>query len=125
MPNCTHQACRWLDISCWNEVVGTLLLDLSKAFDLVNHSLLLQKPHYYGLHESAVVWFKSYLNSRKQDVYVSGAFSDSGDVVSGVPQGSVIGPTLFLLYINDMPLSLSNWVADIFADDTTLSAYFI
>ena len=79
-----------------NKVVGTLLLDLSKAFDLVNHSLQLQKLHYYGLHESAVVWFRSFLYSRRQDVYVSGAYSDSGDVVSGVPQGLVLGPTLFL-----------------------------
>ena len=81
----------------------------------------MQNLHYYGLYESAVVWFKSYLNNRKQHVYVSGAYSDSGDIVSGVPQGSVLCPTLFLVYINDMPLSLSNSVADIFADDTTLS----
>jgi len=51
------------------------------------------------LHESAVVWFRSYLNSRKQDVYVSGAYSDSGDVVSGVPQGSVLGPTFVYTFV--------------------------
>ena len=88
------------------------MLDLSKAFDLVN-SILLTKLEAYWLHISTLNWFKSYLKDRSQQTYVSGLYSNPGHVFTGVPQGSVIGPTLFLLYSNDLPLSLTNSTADI------------
>ena len=75
----------------------------------------------YGLHNNAIVWFKSYLNSRIQKTFISGEQSTPRKVKAGVTQDSVLGPILFLIYSNYLPLVLSYSVADIFADDTTLS----
>ena len=99
--------------------VDIIYLDFSKAFDSVPHHLLLQKlRHQYGISDSLLSWFKSYLDSRKQRVLIDGVNSEWASVTSGVPQGSIIGPYLFLLYINDMPLVVSNSTVALFADDS-------
>ena len=97
-----------------------IFIDLRKAFDTVNHKILLQKLDHYGIRGSALSWFESYLDNRKQYVYVNGESSDLKIISCGVPQGSVLGPLLFLLYINDLP-NISN-VLDfyLFADDTNI-----
>ena len=89
---------------------------------LVNYNILLEKLKLYGMHESIVKCFSSYLKDRHQHTYVSGTLSNCGKVVSGVPKDSVLGPTLFLMYINDLPLVLRECIAEIFADDSTISA---
>ena len=103
------------------EYVGLVQLDLSKAFDLVNHSLLLQKLKLYKCDSHTLAWFHSYLSNRVQKVSINNALSNAQVISSGVPQGSILGPLLFLLYVNDLAFCVKNSDVLLYADDTTLS----
>ena len=85
-------------------MVGTLFLDLSKAFDFVNHNLLLRKLAVYHFSQHSIDLFKSYLRNRKQLVQIDNIRSSFEVIKTGVPQGSQLGPLMFLLFINDLPL---------------------
>ena len=97
-----------------------VFIDLKKAFDTVNHSILINKLEHYGIRETSLDWFKSYLNNRHQFVSFNGHFSDYKVMTCGVPQGSVLGPLLFLIYINDLPNISQNLKFYLFADDTNI-----
>ena len=97
----------------------SIFLDLSKAFDSVNHKILLNKLEHYGIRGISLSFFKSYLSNRKQFTVVNGEMSDLLLALCGVPQGSTLGPLLFLLYINDLA-NASNFFVSLFADDTCL-----
>ena len=101
------------------KLVGLVLLDLQKAFDCVDHGILLEKLRVMGI--KSVDWFRSYLSGRKQCVLVDGVESGFLDVNCGVPQGSILGPILFLCYVNDMSSSLGCHLS-LYADDSTLIA---
>ena len=96
------------------------MIDFKKAFDTVDHLILLKKLDHYGIRGTPNNWFRSYLSDRKQYVSVSGTNSSFKSINHGVPQGSVLGPLLFLIYINDLPNALVYSDAFIFADDTAL-----
>ena len=96
---------------------NVLVMDFSKAFDKVSHSLLIHKLNHYGIRGKTNTWIQNFLSDRTQAVVVDGETSNSISVESGVPQVSVLGPSLFLFYINDMPQGLSSTVG-LFADDT-------
>ena len=106
------------EISCGN-YVGMVLIDLRKAFDTVNHSILCSKLKSIGLNSSSVSWFESYLNHRFQLVDVNGTKSEFKEITCGVPQGSILGPLLFNLYVNDMVSSVDCKLL-LYADDSCL-----
>ena len=103
-----------------NKIVCGVFVDLKKAFDTVNHPILLKKLQYYGIRGNANDWFQSYLDNRQQFVSINGFKSDTKSLRHGVPQGSVLGPLLFLIYINDLNLAIENSKVYHFADDTNL-----
>ena len=101
------------------KLVGLVLLDLQKAFDCVDHGILLSKLTEMGV--GSVDWFRSYLSGRRQCVLIDGVESEFEEVRCGVPQGSILGPILFLCYVNDMSVSLGCHLS-LYADDSTLVA---
>lgn len=103
-----------------NEQVLAVYCDLSKAFDTISHEILLKKLNCYGIRGLALQWFKSYLSGRKIYVSYKGVISNTNDISIGVPQGSVLGPLLFNVYINDLEHSLDKASAILYADDATV-----
>ena len=97
-----------------------IFIDLRKAFDTVNHQILLSKLEHYGVRNTSFNWFNSYLSNRQQYVFVNGETSQLRNINCGVPQGSVLGPLLFLIYINDLPNISKILNFYLFADDTNI-----
>ena len=100
--------------------MGILFIDFRKAFNCVDHTILGEKSKGVGVTGDMWVWVIDYLSSRRQTTQILGEFSESKLVKNGVPQGSLLGPTLFTPYVNDLPGSIRSGEAFMFADDTTI-----
>ncbi len=103
-----------------NELVLGIFLDLTKAFDTVNHSILLKKLYHYGIRGNLYNWIESYLSERTQFTVIKDTQSKKMKIKSGVPQGSVLGPLLFLIYINDIGSVNNDFKIRLFADDSNV-----
>ena len=112
---------RNLEIMDKHKIALNIYIDLSKAFDTLDHSLLLYKLKYYGIHGKALQLFNSYLSNRKQYVDTGTHKSELLNITTGVPQGSILGPVLFIIYMNDFHVATSNFHPIIYADDSTLA----
>ena len=107
----------------YDEYMIGIFLYFSKAFDTVDHAILLQKLFAYGVRGNALLWFESYLKVRRQFVTYNGVSSDIKILQCGVPQGSILGPLLFLIYINDLATVCTSSFPVLFADDTNLFSH--
>ena len=111
---------RWLLSLDNGHLVGVVLVDFKKAFDLVDHKILLQKLKIYNMSDTSLNWFSSYLLNRTQRVSVNKVLSEHRYICCGVQQGSILGLFLFLMFIKDLPLYTNDVTTDLYADDTTL-----
>ena len=100
---------------------GVVFIDLKKALDTIDHEIILRKLSYFGADQATAKWFQSYLSNRTQRCNVNGNLSTASTVTCGVPQGSILGPLLFLMYINDLPNCLRVAAPRMFADDTSIT----
>ena len=110
----------WSDNMDKGRVTGVVFLDIRKAFDSVDHSILIEKVQFYGVADRELMWFKSYLTARQQQCLVNGCLSSQSNLLCGVPQGSILAPLLFLIYINDLPNCLKFTTPCLYADDTKI-----
>jgi hypothetical protein len=110
----------WSDVIEKDGEIDTVYLDFAKAFDTVPHVRLLKKLYGYGVRGEVLCWIEKILSERKQLVTVNGSESNFGDVLSGIPQGSVLGPMLFVCFINDLPEAVESMIL-MFADDTKIT----
>ena len=104
-----------------NRTSGLVFIEYKKAFDLIDHGLLLEKLKAYGVRDNDLNLLRSYLSGRTQHVNINGCHSSARTVSAEVPQGSILGPILFLLFTNDLPSASQHSTVDIYADDTTVS----
>ena len=100
-------------------VTGMILIDLQKAFDTINHDILLKKLGVIGFSDHTVKWFQSYLSNRKFTVNLQNSFSEISSMSCEVLEGSILGPLLFLIFVNDMPMAVTCNLF-LYADDTCL-----
>ena len=110
----------WLHSMDLGKIIGMATIDLRKAFDTVDHAILIDKLRLNGLDDHTCEWFESYLSDRVQYTMVNGIESSAQDIKCGVPQGSNLGPLLFMLFINDLPNCLEHCCVALYADDTCI-----
>ena len=111
----------WFENMDNGEITGFISVDIRKAFDSIDHKILLRKMQdQFGVQDFELKWFQSYLTKRSQVCVVDGHTSLAKEIVCGVPQGSILGPLMFLLYINDLPECLKNTTPGMYADDTQI-----
>ena len=103
-----------------NKIPINVYLDLSKAFDTLDHNILLHKLRHYGIRGTCLALLKKYLSERKQFVEFNGVKSSQANITTGVPQGSILGPLLFIIYTNDISNACDIFKSIVYADDTTL-----
>jgi hypothetical protein len=113
----------WFENMDNGEITGLISVDIRKAFDFIDHKILLRKMQdQFGVQNSELKWFQSYLTKRSQVCVFDGYTSLTKEIVCGVPQGSILGPLMFLLYINNLPECLKNTTPGMYADDTQIYA---